>query len=106
MPSTQSFLYDADEDPYFVGNYREKDESDSESSSDTSSENEENDVESDCYYDMNNIESDQEPAAFGSPTTNQQQEEDSSDDEPSPWLNSKAKQRVIKELKDETSSIT
>ena len=69
MPSTQSFLYDADEDPYFVGNYREKDESDSESSSDTSSENEENDVESDCYYDMNNIESDQEPAAFGSPTT-------------------------------------
>ena len=54
--------------------YREKDESDSESSSDTSSENEENDVESDCYYDMKSIESDQEPAAFGSPTTNQQQE--------------------------------
>eukprot|EP00985_Skeletonema_marinoi_P018651 scaffold10460_cov136-Skeletonema_marinoi.AAC.1 len=77
-------------------------ESDSSHSSSSSEEEREEEEESYTYY--NTFEDPRSPLAAADSPTGSQIEQDS-DDEPSPWLRSKAKQRVIKELKDEKSSI-
>mmetsp|Transcript_33834 Transcript_33834/g.57141 ORF Transcript_33834/g.57141 Transcript_33834/m.57141 type:complete len:201 (-) Transcript_33834:1344-1946(-) len=88
-------------DGFFL-NYREMEESDSSHSSSSSEEEREEEEESYTYY--NTFEDPRSPLAAADSPTGSQIEQDS-DDEPSPWLRSKAKQRVIKELKDEKSSI-